>query len=110
MPKRFVTLPNGRRVSLRAYVKAWRALLSAPPGARYRGFADFEVSGADILAEMRAALHKRINGRGALTIREARAHPATYAAARSPRVRLAPDQFASLSRHAKRRLAERAPA
>lgn len=104
-----IRLPNGRRVSLAAYVFAWRRLKSETPSAMVRGFFDWPASAADTLAAFRSGLTDRINKRGALAIVEARAHPSTFSLIRTPRARLARDQFASLNRNARRRLAHRAP-
>lgn len=107
--RQFIRLPNGRRVSLAAYAFAWRRLKSESPGAMVRGFFDSPASAADTLAEFARGLTDRINKRGALALSECRAHPSTLATIRTPRARLAPDQFASLNRHARRKLAHRAP-
>lgn len=103
-----ITLPNGRRVSLGAYVFAWRRLKEEAPETMFKGFGDFPMEAGAVLSEMRRGLQDRINLRGGAMPREARAHPATFAIMRAPRVMLAPDQFRSLNRSAKKRMAHRA--
>lgn len=63
--RHFVTLASGRRVSLGAYVAAWRTVRRADPNARFRGAPDAwfgEIEPAErILRQFRAGLHSRIN-------------------------------------------------
>lgn len=63
--RHFVTLANGRRVTLGAYVAAWRTVRSADPAARYHGapnswFGEPEPA-ETILRQFRAGMHDRIN-------------------------------------------------
>jgi hypothetical protein len=59
-----IRLPNGKRCSLKTYCASWRALKELPAGSQVRGFDYFPIDEADILREMRAAVHDRINLRG----------------------------------------------
>jgi len=59
---RYITLPNGRKVGLGVYVKAWRALAATANGdALFPGFYHFPEPARVILAEMRHGVHARIN-------------------------------------------------
>lgn len=63
-----ITIPRGRRVSVTQYVAAWRAVKAAPDHD-FTGWDDFQVTGAEVRAEMIRGLHDRINQRGGLIIR-----------------------------------------
>jgi hypothetical protein len=58
-----VDLGNGRRVSLRAYVRAWKAAKRLPPETRVAVVPGCWTGGtvADVLREMDYGLHDRIN-------------------------------------------------
>lgn len=56
-----IQLPNGRAVTLRAYVAAWRALRLMHPAARLNGWGHFSETAADILRAMSYGVHDRIN-------------------------------------------------
>lgn len=60
-----VTLPNGRAVTLAAYVRAWNLLREAPPGELFTGFDSFDprrpMKAEEIRRRMRAGLHERIS-------------------------------------------------
>jgi len=58
---RAIQLPNGRAVTLRAYVAAWRALRLMHPKARLTGWSHFTATAADILRAMSYGVHDRIN-------------------------------------------------
>lgn len=67
--KHYITLPSGKRVSLRSYARAWKTLAAMTPEER-GSFHDptwqwHQNSGNDILRAMRKGLHDRINQRGA---------------------------------------------
>lgn len=64
--QRVIRLPNGRYCSLKSYCASWRALKAMPAGAMVRGFDHFPSDAADILRDMRAAVHDRINLNGKL--------------------------------------------
>lgn len=59
--RRYITLPNGKRCSIPMYVKAWRLLLTLPPQEPISGFSWWTESAADVLREIRAGMHDRIN-------------------------------------------------
>lgn len=67
MTARAVTLGDGRRMPLGAYVSAWRAVLAAPMDCRFKGSPSDprgwrgSYSRAELLQEFRAGLHDRIN-------------------------------------------------
>jgi len=61
MSLRYVTLPNGRKVGLGAYVNAWRALRTMPAGQMVRGFDHFPDEAGRTLARFRDGMHDRIN-------------------------------------------------
>lgn len=70
--KRVITLPNGRSVPLPVYCTAWRKLKTVPADSKITGWGHWPTEGGDILSEMRAGLHDRVNIRGGLTVREHR--------------------------------------
>lgn len=67
MSKRAIILGDGRRVSLRAYVAAWKAAIAADDCQRFRGSPsdpggwNGSYSRDDVLREFRAGMHDRIN-------------------------------------------------
>lgn len=61
--KMFITLPNGRKVGLGVYAKAWRELLKANPKEQIKGFGYFSETAESILYEMRGGLAERINAK-----------------------------------------------
>ena len=63
MPKMYITLPNGRKVGLGVYAKAWRELLKANPKEMVKGFAYFPEQAESILHAMRGGLSERINAK-----------------------------------------------
>lgn len=58
---RTIRVPNGRSVSLAAYVNAWRQVRTSPPDKTFTGWDHFPVEAATILAAMRCGIHDRIN-------------------------------------------------
>jgi hypothetical protein len=56
-----IKLPNGRRVTLGAYVNAWRTLLTLRASDRVQGFDYFPQDAGSVLREFRYGLHERIN-------------------------------------------------
>ncbi len=64
-----ITLPSGRKVTGTTYVHAWKTLRAMTPEQRawYRSDAWnwHSNTGEDILREIRAGVHDRINIRGA---------------------------------------------
>ena len=59
--QRVIRLPNGRRVTLGTYVRAWRALLTMKPTDQVKGFDHFAEDASRILRELRRGMHDRIN-------------------------------------------------
>lgn len=69
---RAVRLPNGRRVSLGAYVRAWRAAKAGPHAVYCGGLGDEwgrDATGREVLAELREGMHARINAGIPATLR-----------------------------------------
>lgn len=89
-PQRAVTLPNGRRVGLGVYVRAWKALKGYAPDDVVGGFDYFPNTAEAVLFRLRAGLTDRINTRGGLVVRESRVHPSRYGHAANPRARIDP--------------------
>lgn len=107
MPKQAITLPNGRRVSLRTYARAWRSLRKLGAGFMSAGFFDTPERADVILAEIRRGLHDRINTRGDMRPIQSRAHPAGWARAASSRVVIERCDWRRMPRSARRALAHR---
>ena len=59
-----ITLPNGRQVSIGAYVKAWKLLKSVDREQPFNDFDDFPMPAVEILQKFSAAADDRINIRG----------------------------------------------
>src|SRR4051812_6956894 len=57
---RVITLPNGRRVSLRVYVAAWKRVLGIPGPEFVTGFFDFAATADEIRAELSRGTMDRI--------------------------------------------------
>lgn len=57
----YITLPTGKKVRLKEYVKAWRTLLAAPPEREFTGFEWYALSAREILQRFRSGLMDRIN-------------------------------------------------
>lgn len=58
---RYITLPNGKHVSLGTYVKAWRELKRLHPGTPIKGWGWHLETAGQILQEIHAGVHDRIN-------------------------------------------------
>lgn len=56
-----IVLPTGRRITLRSYCAAWRALKVIDPDKTIRDWDAFPTRAADILREMRRGIDDRIN-------------------------------------------------
>ena len=64
MSGRYVTLGNGRKVTLGKYVAAWRTCLTLDPNAYVGTCPDgWDGRARDALAQFRAGMHDRINRR-----------------------------------------------
>ena len=66
--KRVIVLPSGARVSIGHYASTWRELKTMEPDQSVRGWNWFSVSVREVLADMRAGLHDRINQRGGVVL------------------------------------------
>jgi len=58
---RTVTVPNGRRVPLRAYVAAWRRIKALDPETEVNGWEWYSVPAGSILRDLRRGLQDRIS-------------------------------------------------
>lgn len=65
IPRKVVTIGDGRRIPLAVYVAAWRRVRAAPPDTRFRGspcgWSGVEETAAEILRQFRAGMDDRIN-------------------------------------------------
>ena len=60
--KRYITLGDGRKIGLGAYVKAWKACLGLPGNAYIgRGVDGWGQTAGEALRDLRAGLQDRIN-------------------------------------------------
>mgnify|MGYP000980371021 CR=1 FL=1 len=60
--RRYVTLGDGRKIGLGAYVSAWKTCLTLPPDTHIgRGVDGWGQTAADALRDLRAGMHDRIN-------------------------------------------------
>jgi len=58
---RVIGLPNGRDVTIKAYVAAWKRVSSLPREIELKGWDLFATSAGEILEDIRAGVHDRIN-------------------------------------------------
>ena len=58
---RTITIPNGKRVSLGAYVKMWKLLKTMNPEEYVTGWQWFSVKVRDVLNDMSDAAEERLN-------------------------------------------------
>ncbi len=56
-----IRIPSGRSIPVRNYVAAWKELLKMDPTKRVPKWDHFDTDAGDVLREMRAAIHDRIN-------------------------------------------------
>ena len=56
-----IRLPDGRVTEVAEYVRCWRLLKTMDPAASVRGFNWFPQPAGDVLRELRASIHDRIN-------------------------------------------------
>jgi hypothetical protein len=56
-----IGLPNGRKCSIPTYIASWRALKALPADAEVKGWEWYPVPAGDVLRELRAGIHDRIN-------------------------------------------------
>lgn len=61
----YITIPNGKKISLSNYVTAWKRVKKLDPDTYVEGWQWFGTKARFILQDMRAGLHDRINQRGA---------------------------------------------
>jgi len=59
--KQYITIPDGRKVTLGAYAKAWRKVASMPADARVPGWDFMPRNAASIRADMVNGMIDRIN-------------------------------------------------
>lgn len=106
-----IRIPNGRQITLGAYVAGWRtikAMVAAGDGDHdVRGWGHFPERAARILRDLQYGLHDRINQRGGIVVRESRVHPSYWHHARAPRVILEPHMVRSMPPSARRRFTHR---
>lgn len=57
----YVTLPNGRKVSVGEYVRSWKTLKTLDPKTKVSGFSDGGDAAAVILYRLQYGIHDRIN-------------------------------------------------
>lgn len=68
---RVIRIPNGKQVTLAAYVREWKHLKQLPPDTEASGWQWYPVKVRDVLRDLRYGVHDRINQRGGLQIRTA---------------------------------------
>lgn len=61
MTQRIITIPNGKRVPLGAYVKTWKQLKIMDPDDEVNGWEWFSVKVRDVLNDMSDAAERRLN-------------------------------------------------
>lgn len=59
--KRYITLPNGKPVSLPVYCSAWCTLHTLDPDERISGFDHFPMEAGRVLREIQRGVQDRIN-------------------------------------------------
>lgn len=99
---------DGRSIPAPAYIAGIRrakANLNMRFASSLRGFGP--ASGAEIMAQYRADLHKRINARGGCVPPKGRASLITWGKARAPRLVLERHDIQTMNRRAKRAFADR---
>ena len=103
-----ITLGDGTRVSALRYIAGIRRGKEHPEATFTRSLRDrWPATGAEIMAQYRHDLAKRITQRGGATQTEARVKPSTWATVAAHRVRIEPDRGATLNRHQRRHVAHR---
>lgn len=99
---------GGRSVPAARYMAGIRAAKENPEARFARTLHSWAPgTGADVMAEYRRDLHKRINERGGIVPHRSRVHPCTWGRASMPRVVLERHDVQSMNRSAKKRLANR---
>jgi len=63
---KLITVPNGRRVTIGAYVSTWRTLKAMPPRESVNGWQWYSVTVGEVLADFRHGVHDRINRRAGI--------------------------------------------
>lgn len=61
MARLAITLPNGRKVGLSAYARAWKTIAGMNPDQTVKGWDIFPTPAGVVLANIRAGMHARIN-------------------------------------------------
>lgn len=57
----YIRIPGGRSVTIAEYVRSWKILLTVAPGANVPRWGDWGGTAAEVLQEIRAGIHDRIN-------------------------------------------------
>lgn len=76
--KRIITIPNGQRVTLGEYVKAWRLIKSLPPQEEVKGWQWWATDAGSILRDFSFGVHDRINLRGKVHSRWGKSRDASH--------------------------------
>lgn len=71
--KHIIGLPDGRQILLSEYLRSWKKLLTLPPQTSVERWEWFPCSAAEILRQISAGVHDRINQRGGLSVRQSTA-------------------------------------
>jgi len=61
MKTRCITTPEGKRVSIGAYVKAWKSLKAMDPETEISGWQWYPVKARDVLRDIAQGVQDRIN-------------------------------------------------
>lgn len=56
-----IGLPDGRQILLEEYVRSWRILITVSPTRQVAHWSHFPISAGEILTQIRAGIHERIN-------------------------------------------------
>lgn len=67
----YITIPNGKRVTLGQYCRAWKAIKTLAPDAEVMGWSAFNLRADVIRYQIWKGVEDRINRRGGITLREA---------------------------------------
>lgn len=57
----YIRIPGGRQVTVGEYVRSWKILLGVDPGANVPRWGEWGSKAGEVLQEIRAAIHDRIN-------------------------------------------------
>lgn len=65
----YIRIPGGRSVKLGEYVRSWKVLLTVEEDAHVQHWGMFGAKAGEVLQEMRAAIHDRINAKDATQVK-----------------------------------------